>query len=131
MGANSDGSLPASRSRRAIKRCTRGAGVVAKGFWGEVAIAFSPLRHKRSLRYTQAFTKATRGCARSFRFDWLACAVAVRVVGGVEVKGDYSEAASRSRRAGLMRGASAACPSVAIWVLVAARVIPGQKKWPL
>ena len=89
----------ATRSRRAMGRCTRGAGVVGKVFLDRVAILLSPLMRERSRRNTLAWTRTTRSGARSLLVDLVACAVAVRVFGGAGVQGYDAEAASRSRRA--------------------------------
>ena len=64
-----------------------------------MAIPLSSLRRERRQQNTLAWTKTTRIGARSFLVDSVACDVAVRVVDEVEVIGDDSEDAARSRRA--------------------------------
>ena len=54
---------------------------------------------ERSRRNALAWTRTTRGVARSLLVDSVACAVAVRVNDELEFAGDDSEAAARSRRA--------------------------------
>ena len=94
-----DDAEAASRSRRAMERCIRGAGVVAKVFLDRVAILLLPTKRERSRKNTLALTRITRSGARSSLADLVACALAVRVIDDVEVDGGDSEAAARSRRA--------------------------------
>ena len=89
----------AARSRRAMKRRTRRAKVVANVFLERVAIRLSPLRRERRQQSALAWTRTTRGDARSLLVDSVACAVAVRVVDEVKVEVDDAEAAALIRRA--------------------------------
>ena len=99
------------RSRRAMARCTRGAGVVAKVFFWTCPFLIAPLRRERCRQNTLAWTKITRGGDRGLPVDSEACDEAVRVVEEVGVEEADAEAAARSRRAmeRCTRGATRFC----------------------
>ena len=82
-----------------MERCTRGAEVVVEVLFWTCPFLFSPLRRERYRRNALAWTRTTRGGARIYLVDSMACAVSVRVVVKAEVKDGDVEATPRSRRA--------------------------------
>ena len=98
VGVEMDDAEVAARSRRAMELCTRGAGVIAEVLFWKCSFLISPLRRERSRKNTLAWTRTTRSGARSFFFDSVSCAMAVRVVGDIGVDVGDADAAARSRR---------------------------------
>ena len=65
LGVEVDNAEIVARSRRAMERCTRGAGFVAKMVFWTGPFLLPPLMRERSLQNTLAWTRTTQSGAGS------------------------------------------------------------------